>query len=552
MALPTLESDEYRHGLVRQPLWQLIDPVSHLLDPGTQEEFTITFNATASPTQTVALTYDGRTVTMTADPSPDDSGNEFDTAATAALQAQAFYEGCLRNYHLTRDYTISYSPGSTVVTFEAILVGAKFKPTAAVITPGSLATYSEIGVGSDATYQSNYSVGVRVWIEEEWKSDLFVPLPDLLGAPDGESGLVALDLSKMLRPYVGAYFPAYGQSGAATHAETTLRRWFFDYWESWGDTITPRATQRQGSTAAPLKAWFGGLYRADRPDAVAFMDEITDTLGDHYWLTWRGRDGNKRRASKSEPVYLGWYMHTDRLYDVVESLYEVWQLQARLVYRNTDGTNEVTTGWVTIYSDSGTGLTMGEVGLWPVGYDQLGMATYLPAGKDAVRWEVRIRGDQSGSIMSEVYTMHVAPEDHQQILLMYCNSLGMPETLRTRGGWVRGSDYSLDRWLRTPRAAGELHAAQQVAAPSGRQVKLQVNTGPLQLGELLPLLDLLVTPELRMLDTTRQRYIPVTLASGKAKEISRGDANERRYALELEILVDDNEELVSELPSAFL
>lgn len=308
MPQPTLTSDNYRHGFVRQPLWQLIEVANYVLADPIRAVFTVTFNNTASPTQTIEVTWNGNTVTMEADPSPDDSGTQFATGSDNDDQADKFAEGCLANYYYARDYEITVL--ANVVTFTARQGGDEYAPTDPVITPGSLADLTETATGDDGVVQDNYSIGLRICIEEEWKSDEWTMLPEMYKIPVGvdEDAEVKFNLSPQLRAFCAPFFPDFGLSDGPVRAEGLQRRYFFEYFEIYGETPTPKAVQRLGDADTPKTCWFGGLQRRDRGDAIAFAEECTGTNPSkaHYFHTWRGR-ASQRRVSKTEPVYLNWY-----------------------------------------------------------------------------------------------------------------------------------------------------------------------------------------------------------------------------------------------------
>jgi hypothetical protein len=84
--------------------------------------------------------------------------------------------------------------------------------------------------------------------------------------------------------------------------------------------------------------------------------------------------------------------------------------------------------------------------------------------------------------------------------------------------------------------------------PGVSQRTLQVFTGFHALQEQEALLDILNSPEIRLVDHAGQRHLPLRLLSSAAVRGQRGTPEEHMHGLELTFLADDPQQVVTETP----
>lgn len=530
---------------VRQPAWLQIRGDDVKVN-GTAAVFTITFADAAVASNSVSITCNGYTVEMVCAATMDDSGVSFAAAGTAIAAATSFVAGCLRNYYLTRDFIITRA--SAVVTFTARAKGTAYNPGAVVIDPAPLATYALTTTGVDQVREDNYSIRLRVWRETEWGSGSFEALPEQVGyLTDGN---VKFDIATLLFPTPGlhAAWPDYGAT-SCLKALSLQCRYYLEFWEQFKNPSSPRGLFRVPDGPDQYQpAMYMGFRQRDRFMAENYFlfGMAIDGLYTPWWLTWRMRK-DPVEVSPRQQHYLGWYMRYERTAPAPEDPGEDIAMQARITY--TDGTSG---SWTTRYVDDHTGLDFTEIGIWPTGWTELDMDSIANPAKTVWYYEVRLYATGAAEVISEVGRFYLVPEDANELHIEFINGLGCPESMRTKGLWVAGLEADYETVQRQLGVAPEDWESERGTEPLGAQETLRVSTGTVSgPDELRCLAEVLVSPEVRLVDHVKQTRYPLRLSRNTHLVRVQGDADkEHIYALNLEFLVGDPELVYSDVPEA--
>lgn len=519
----------------RNPLWVQFTVPNYATGGASAQTISISFAEASVAGDTIAIPIDGVTYTFTCvSGTPDDSGLQYQEGGTALLAAVRFEAALNANYHVTAALVISRS--TTVIDMTHRLVGAG-RLGVAVDTPGTRFLFADTP-GVDMVYAENYRLGVRLHV---LYGNTEIVLPEMAGATNLINGNgPEFNLKGLLTPFMGHEWPLVGWADALD-VPYAFVRWWVEAWESYGDPPTPKIVSRFGSATSPYRAWNAGMSIPEIGQDQLFLTAVTGpAMGwKHPFLTWRGRQ-YRREVTTAEQHVLGFYNWSTDSWDNL-------QVEARLHYTDADGTNAAASAWTMRYVNGGAPAHgQYNVAQWAMGYTQLNMAGLLPATKLPTGYDVRIRGNTTGNILSEEYAFYVVKPDYQETILEYVSSFGMIETLRCIGGWALGTNADLMELQKARTMADSLayyapHFSAAFSAPLGEQRSLQCNTGTLSREELAILLDVITAREVRWFDVENQRKVAVRLLPGEQKIVSRGDADENLYALNLDMLVHDPE-----------
>jgi hypothetical protein len=535
---------------VRSPLWVRVESDSYAPPSGStvRATFTITFNTTVSSGDEVAITTGWGEVVLLCSASGEQDGLHFAEGASVLLAATAFLNGCLSNWTLTTYYSITRS--GAVVTFVARAAGVKYNLQDVSFSPGGLIDVDELVAGVDGSFAENYSIVIRPWVGDG--SGEFKPLGEIQCVPD-EYNSINYDLSRMLRGGFALFngeelrpdWPAFNTGADVTLHTKSTRPYYLEYYARFGTPAVTQGAQRIGSPASPKYAWLAGYERADYSAFTSFRNRVEGLLGaPHSFLTWRNRK-DRRSVTAGEQHYLGWYHWP------MDALAAAFQVQAKLTHTLPNGTDPQVTAWTDRYEFAHTDIPRGRIGSLAVGYGQLNMAALLPIGRIPKCYTVRVNEAETGP-KSEEITFYLAPDNHNQVFLQFCSSLGVVESVRTRGSWVRSLTPEHEELMR-PLRIGDLSNTASgglFSDPLGGQPILKVNIGGHRLSEHEALLDILGSVEVRQVDYTNSRYLPLRMVKGEEQIIAqRGTEDEHIRMISLTFACDDPTALVT-LPIA--
>lgn len=536
-------------GPVRTPLLLRVEPGNYQTGTGALSQWFVAFGGASAADDVVTITYGTTAVELVcvASMSGVDDGHSFADGGTDTLAAQHFYEGCLQNYDLTKDFTLELA--GTVITFTARTYGSAYD-LASFTSTNVVIEADTIQAAIDPAYSEKYSVGMAVYLETELDSGVFDRIDaEAMASPD-DAGMVQFELDTLLKPYVRTPdWPDYG-TVASYPVRTSQRRYYVRLWERFVNglgVLRENASLTNagdwGDETSPKMAWFAGVQRREAVPFDDFTTGLTTLLPNaKSWLTWRNR-GYRRKVTTAEQHYLAW--HCAYVRDSGEDL----DLQARLTYTDADGTNSTTTSWSVRYSDDS--LLRKHTGIFSTGYDQLALDDLLPTDKLPTKYEVRLVGSTSATVLSETMAFYLEDPHAQEQHLLFWSSLGAPETLRTTGGWSHTVQHEHQEQVH----AGEVRQSLQDTAfslvqsePLGGQRTLVLDTGLRGRAEHMAILDVLGSPQLLWFDHENERYLPLRIVKSKEQRVrGMGDEGEHLYRLTLELAEDQPEAVVTRM-----
>ncbi len=524
-------------GHTRSPNWLQLY-TTEVLVGGTTAQWSITFTSGTSGTTEVEISVADQVITMFGvSVAPDDSGTQFARDTDPTISATNFTLGCLANSWLAEHFII-YSAGP-VVTFAAYEKGVNYNLIGVVFT-NTTGTSATSYTGVDRSLSPNFSANIRVWIGTAGGGSASLEVGEFSAEP--LNGSVEFDLGSILNPYLSTDMLTYGYAAASQHVNS-VRYYYVQAWERYGDPVADRAVYYQGTLEAPCIAWYAGNARAHTTNFFLFVldNTLNDPADNPRWFTWRNRDG-KRRVSPTEQHSLTWYAwyQPPMLHNVA--------LQARITYTDANGANPTTTAWTNRYVEGG--ITQHLMYTWPVGYTALNLAAVLPANKVLQSYDVRLFAPTDSVVLCETMTFLMAQTEWNEIHLQFWSSLGAPESLRCTGAWrvdVEASNLETFR-PQTYAMAYDPFATSYRTVPGTAQRSLTVFTGYHGLSEQEALLDILNSPEIRLVDHENQGFKPLRLLESKAVAGKRGTPEEHLHGLELTFLDDDPQALVTIAP----
>jgi hypothetical protein len=508
---------------VRDEVWLELSCTGYRTTAPTTASYTIfiTTQPSAGYSFTLALPTGDLVFTFVAG-TPDDTGLQVEIGAAVSNTRTNLYNALRANWFVDQLFLITTASGTHTLTARTageVIVG--FTNT----TPVTL-SWTTVSPGTSAVYATNYNAMAQVWVEEVYGSNSYTALPAVMLSPDKVDRRVKLDLHTLLKNKTGYDWPAFGTS-ALTVLDKAIRRYYYTYWEQLGDPPVAEKMAR-----SPLKnAWYAGSRHIERNvmENIWSLIRRSDVL--NPFLTYRGRAG-AHEVSPVQDHYIAWYRRVAKVTDTHI------KLLATVYY--DDATNDTDEIWV---DTNGSGYNQWRVGQFPVGFERMGLDDLQPA-KTPTHYTVQVLS-AADAALSEIHTFILVDTDVNEIHVEFVNSLGVVESLRCKGSWVHGMTpaHSTVTRLRTP-DNGSTPSEQEsnaIALLDGAQERLQVSTGYMDRGELNALMDVLVSPEWRWVDTVRSTRHPLRLVGAEEVMRVQGEATEHLYAMNLEFLVCDPE-----------
>lgn len=520
---------------MRNPNWMQFY-TGEVLAGGTSAAWSITFTSGTGPTTTVEISVGDQVITMygTSLP-PGDSGLEFARDADPTVSATNFAEGCRANPWFG-EYFIITSAGPTV-TFGAWYTGVLYNLIGVVFT-NTTGTTGSVATGVDRSIRPNFSVNIRPWILGI--GGLHHPIGEFSAEPI--NGQAEIDLAGILKPYLGTDMLYYGYAAAFAHQNST-KTYYVQYWERYGDPVGDRAVYYFGTAEEPNMAWNAGHARSEATafDQFVLDNTLSDPADNPRWFTWRNRD-YARRVSPTEQHSLTWYS-----WYALPAMNTV-ALQARITYTDANGANPVTTNWTNRYVE--TVIWQHRLYTFPVGYEALNLAAVLPVGKVLQSYDVRLFAPGDFIPLCEEMTFHMAQTEWNEKHILFWSSLGATESLRCTGAWSEPVEATNLETYRTQTLAmrGDAMAPSYRTVPGTAQRTLTVFTGYHALQEQEALLDILTSPDIRLVDHENERHLPLRLLESNAVAGKRGTPEEHLHGLELTFQADDPQALITIAP----
>lgn len=480
----------------------------------------------ATPPVGHAITFTlpgGTTLTFTAvSGPPDDSGTQYTIGSLLAL-ANAMNGNTTFSLHYV---------ASLIASTQEIWINGRDPSVvlpAITITPGPYITH-DAQPASDYTYAPNYSVRSRILVERDWMSNQWVLLGENDHWPDPD-GHARENIAGLLLPEVGYDWPGYAQL-LPMRSLAPLRRYRLQACERYGAPPSDRSAINSGIRVA----WFAGQRHRDTPSQPYWEFTLGNINVPSPWLTYRGRNG-RHEVSPNQQHVLAFYRNVAR---PVGSLV---RMRATVYY--TDGTSS--SAWVA--DDSGMPWEKGEIACWPCGFNTLALYALQPSlvpYKYSLQLYFAPPAGGASSAISEEHTFHLMEEEASELHIEYVNSLGVVESVRCTGSWEQGLEVKYDEVYRQRRMEGGLMPP---AATSDTRMQLasarstiKLCTGYADEGEHLAIMDILFSPEVRLVDHANQRHLPLLHVAGTHAVSRRGAGeDEHLYALNLQFSVGDPE-----------
>lgn len=492
-----------------------------------QVDLQLTSQPDADDSLSIALP-DGHTTVLTAVAGmPDDSGEQYSIGPTLADTFASLLQTLNSNPYLVLLYTM-VDAGSETVRFTAREAGAN---TPGITFPApthfSVAIVTE---GTDAVLAPAYTANCRIYLERTWQSGLFEALPAVEQYVD-EIGHARWDLARMLKPYlerdIAQDWPGYGV--AVPYVATRIfRRYYVDRWERYGDPPIDRKALRSGVKYA----WYAGTRNRDANmanelGAIFRYDNVPTPF-----MTYRDRAGSHHEVSADQQHVLGWY----RTYARVAG--EVVKLKGTVFYDDGTTDNAVVQSW------DNAAHVLGTVSIWPAGFKTLGLHL-LQETKTPYKYQLELLNAADEPVASK-HTYWLKATEVSELHLECINSLGVVESFRAVGRWMDALEPERED-LATQRTVmdGVLPSISESDASQlliGVNPLLEVSLGHVDRLEHFARMDILFSPQLRIVDHATQRKLPVRLVPGTVQVRERGAGTaEHLYAMTLQLVAGDAE-----------
>lgn len=501
-------------GPMRDPFWVECYCNGYMTGTATAAVYTLDVVSNPADGDTFSITLGDAMVVFTWLTAGDSTGTTITIGADTTVSRTNLLAALEGNWQINQWFAITAGSPITLTRREVGVAGAAFENT----TPVAM-SWAETNAGGDATYATNYKAALQVWVEKVWDSGNYIPLPPVVADPD-EALRVRWNLRPLLGHMVQHTWPDYDEDRPIRCVDLQ-RRYYFHRYELMGDPPLP-----QKILGTPVrKVWAAGSRNIERNTIghVFIWAQRTDVPTP--WLTYRGRAG-KHEVSTAQQHYLSHYRAVPRVAD------QPMQLVATVYY--SDGTNSSAVA----LTDSTITWAQGEVATWPTGFDTLSLGTWEPT-KIPVRYTVQLVSNSTPR--SEVHTFHIVDPDANEQYLEYVNSLGVVESIRCIGRWVRGMVTEHTEVNRALTMVNTVLPSEQKSTHTqllnGVQGYIEISTGYMSRGELNVLVDALLSPERRLLMPRFGTRGPVRLVDAEHVVQVQGDpAVENLSALNIRLL----------------
>ena len=503
---------------VRDPVWYELLCNGFRTTAAVPAQFTIGLLQQPAEGDTFTLAWLTYSITFTfVTGAVDESGTQVRLGTNVTATLANLHAALQGNYYVDSHFAIT--PGETEHTAIARIPGAMAVSLTNTAPPSIALVQTQPGV--DAVFATNYTAVHQIWLETGRNTGVYYPLPQRDGRPD-EHLRTRWPVNEMLHHAVKPQWPDYAQQ-PPSYLHQLTRRYYITRWELYGDVPTPGLVRR----SAIKTAWYAGSRNSEQRQMQEVFAVITTTAQPTPFLTYRGRAG-RHEVSPAQQSYLGWYRNVPKVAGQ--------QLSVRATVHYTDGSNTA----ATIHTDTNSSdWQLGDVILIPTGFERQGLHLLQPT-KDPTHYTVQVLG-HTGAALSELYTYHLRLPDANELHLEWCNSLGVVESTRCVGSWVRGlrTEYDLVDRLVTAVAGQQPNPqrTQRVHHLRGVDNTIQFSTGFMDKDELDATLDLLFSPSLFILDHDRSTREPFIPTAGEYVQGQRGTPEENLYACNLSGLI---------------
>lgn len=506
---------------VRDPVWYELQCQGYLQTPAVAAVAELYLIQDPGDGDTFSLSFANQIVEFTfVDAAVDDSGTQVRIGADLDATKANLFAALQANWYINEYFSLPSTGPDIVLT--ARVPGVL--PIGIVNTIPATLSLNQTQPGVDAVYAPNYTAVHQIWLETARNSNVYEPLPARDGRPDHELR-VRWNLQGMLRDTVQAQWPLYAQE-EPMYLHQLKRRYYITRYEKYGSPAEPRIVQR----SAIKTAWLAGSRNSENLVLSEVFAWATLLQEPSIFLTYRGRAG-RHEVSATQQSYLGWYRKVPKVSG--EQLY----VRATVYY------SDDTTDTSVLHTDTNSsGWQQGDVILIPTGFNTRDLHLLQP-NKIPTHYTVQVF-DHENAALSEVYTYHLRMPDANELHVEWHNSLGVVESTRCVGQWVRGirTEYDLvDRLVPARGKQPSPQDSQRIHHLRGVDNTIELSTGFMDQAELDAVLDMLYSRNLYIMDHERRLREPFIPLEGEYVVGQKGTADENLYALNLKGTITHSE-----------
>lgn len=409
--------------LVRNPVNYELQTDNYISTAGAKASCSILFTNNGNG-GTITFTFLGKIIVLTSNPTPDDSGLQFDDyGATVNEFIAQFIENCKQNKNIADNYDVVIGFPVNKVDFIAKENGVKYNISVSTAIAGTSISNT---AGINTIYRERFKILHDVYFESNYGGNIFNKIFSGSGIPNALN-ICSFNFSDVLRGALQFYIPHFAWTGVILNE--SVKRYYTRYCESFGFPAVTNAYKKTN-----LKYAFLGAQRF----VEAAQETFTGLYKDGVWQLWLTSMPQNTIVAKEQNQYLSIFVKEFLLYNITIDLYY------------TDGT--FTDGITTSVSFTATKI---GVFTFAVGYDQLNIDTYKTVGKTVKKYTVYLWDAVADEARSNPHSFEV--DNNNQLFvrnILFFNSFGMPETIcftgkqtnqvQSKNEVVRKADFGFD------------------------------------------------------------------------------------------------------------
>lgn len=458
-------------SMVKNEVKYLLQTNQYKTSNGTLAQFPINISGKASNGDSFSLEFNGITVTLTAAPIPDSSGNQFhdnNYAGSTVDYTTRLVADFQKNYYIDKYYKVFYlNFGAPSVVFVARNPGTQYNITLTESLSWMVEGTSGNNPGVDNAFNVNFKILGILEVADTLFSSQFTRVLELGQTPDADQQRTSFYLQEILKSYLSVDIPTYGQTAMAI-CDQSVARFRFYFAEQWGNPVVPQQIAESG---AGVRFVFNGGFSFNQfKDQDSLVSFIT---ANQKFLTWQP---NQKTTAAATHEYL-YYLHLDTSFSSV-------RLYAQFTY--TDGTTSAPVQISTIGA-----LVQYYMVQIPVGYNTVqGFANPL---KTLLKYDVFLQ-NPSGTKITETRTFVVDHNTyHDDTFLLYQNSFGGLETWRCAAPITKGISINKETFEQAHDLSyDKTHHFNRSFGATFKE-RISISTGYLNRAEIAALQDLLLS-----------------------------------------------------------
>jgi len=430
---------------------------SYVSTPGVAETGYISFTAAPVNNDTLTIEWNGQPLEFVFKTTPNNNGLQLPLLASGNLEDYAgntLLPALKQNRTLYNAFTLEHNDSGPTSTGRIDLT-AKATGSISLSISYTMAGSPGTTAGTDEVVQDNFAVVADIYKELTYPNKSY-QLHATIDARVDSGSSVSIEMHELLKSLFGAYpLPAQAMSAITSGMDSYAKRVMIKLAEKYGTTVVVKKHEdySKATESNPMMVLNGG-YRRNEESGQTFV-------ADHYTNGSVRKFLTKNPARECEvtdtmPTYLGYINNNGQTLTATYTLYY------------TDGNSNSTT--LVLVSASADALYLVPCGINALSLDD------VDSSKTIDYYTVQMSDDSQDT--SELYTFtRDADYYRQNIVLLFKNSLGLPETFWLRGDYSRGLSTSKEVY-RKPLANGFLVSDAQDATFNHRsQNTFTLNTG---------------------------------------------------------------------------